>query len=120
MADKQTMVVVAGSDAPENIYKAFIMATVGGGMDKEVIMFFTMSGLNAVKKGGAEKINMAGAPPLTELLSQAKELGVHLTACSLAMKVMGVSEDDLVDGVKPVGAATALDHAFKSDLVLTF
>jgi len=120
MAEKKSMVVIAGSDALDNIYKAFIMATVGGGMGADVTMFFTMGGLNAVKKGGAEKINMPGAPALTELLQQAKDLGVHLVACSLAMSVLGIKEEDLIDGVKPVGAATALDHAFNVDLTLTF
>jgi len=120
MADKKSMVIIAGSDSLENIYKAFILGTVGGGMGVDVTMFFTMSGLNAVKKGGAEKINMEGAPPLAELLGQTKELGVHLVACSLAMKVLGVKEEDLVEGVKPVGAAAALEHALNSDLTLSF
>ncbi len=120
MAEKKSMVVVAGSDALENIYKAFIMATTGAGMGVDVTMFFTMSGLNAVKKGGAEKISMPGAPPLTELLKQAKDLGINLVACSLAMKVLGVKEEDLIEGVKPVGAATALEHALNVDLTLTF
>ena len=120
MAEKKSMVVIAGSDALENIYKAFVLATTGGGMGLDVTMFFTMSGLNVVKKGGAEKISMPGAPPLAELLEQAKDLGVKLVACSLAMKVMGIEEGDLIEGVKPVGAATAIEHALDADLTLTF
>jgi len=117
---KKSMVIIASSDNPEEAYKAFIMGTTGGGMDVDVTMFFTMSGLNIIKKEGVEKINIPGAPPLQDLLSQAKEMGVHLVACSLAMKVLGVKDEDLIEGVKPVGAATALDHALSADLTLSF
>ncbi len=120
MADKKTMVVVVGSDSLENLYKAFIMATTGASLDADVTMFFTMSGLNVVKKGGPSKYAIDNAPPIRELFQQAKQLGVNLVACSLAMKVLGVKEGDLEDGVKPVGAATALSHAFDATLTLTF
>lgn len=113
-------VIIAGSDGLENAYKAFILATTGAAMDVDVTMFFTMSGLNLVKKGGAEKINMPNAPKLKELLEEAKELGVNFVACSLAMEVMGVKEEELIEGVKPVGASAALNHALKADLVLSF
>lgn len=117
---KKSIVIISSSDKPEEAYKTFIMGTTGGGMDVDVTIFFTMSGLNIIKKGGVEKINIPGAPPLPDLLSQAKQMGVHLVACSLAMKVLGVKDEDLIEGVKPVGAATALDHALSADLTLSF
>jgi peroxiredoxin family protein len=44
-----------------------------------------------------------------ELLDTAKEMGVKLIPCQMTMDLMGLTRDDLVDGLEePAGAATAL------------
>ena len=120
-AERKSMAIISSSDKMEEAYKTFIMATTGAAMDVDVTIFFTMSGLNLVKKGGADKIEMPNAPKLKELLEQAKESGVQLNPCSLSMEAMGVKPEDLIDGLsKPIGAATAIDLALKADLTLSF
>ncbi|HJS26250.1 MAG TPA: DsrE/DsrF/DrsH-like family protein [Actinomycetota bacterium] len=48
-------------------------------------------------------------PHPTELLGLAQEMGVRLIPCQMTMDLMGVSSDDLIDGLEePIGAATAL------------
>ena len=48
-------------------------------------------------------------PHPTELLELAQEMGVRLIPCQMTMDLMGVSSDDLIDGLEePIGAATAL------------
>jgi peroxiredoxin family protein len=48
-------------------------------------------------------------PHPTELLELAREMGVHLIPCQMTMDLMGVSKEDLIDGLEePIGAATAL------------
>lgn len=47
-----------------------------------------------------------------ELLELAKELGVKLVPCQMTMDLMGLTRDDLIDGLEePAGAATALAAA---------
>ena len=48
-------------------------------------------------------------PHPTELLELAQEMGVRLIPCQMTMDLMGVTTDDLIDGLEePIGAATAL------------
>lgn len=44
-----------------------------------------------------------------QLLDLAQEMGVRLLPCQMTMDLMGLTKDDLIDGLaEPVGAATAL------------
>jgi predicted peroxiredoxin len=80
-----------------------------------------MSGLNIVRKGGAEKITLDGAPkPLPEFLGILKENGARLIACSAAFPIVGMEESDLVEGVECGGVATFVGLAEEADVVLTF
>src|SRR3990170_4350044 len=48
-------------------------------------------------------------PHPTELLELARDMGVHLIPCQMTMDLMGISKDDLIEGLQePIGAATAL------------
>jgi len=90
-------------------------------MEMELTLFFTMSGLNIVRKGGAEKIVLKGAPrTLPEFLDIVKEGGARLIACSAAFPIMGIEEKDLIDGVECGGAATFVSLAEEADIVLTY
>ncbi|MEX0709829.1 MAG: DsrE/DsrF/DrsH-like family protein [Chloroflexota bacterium] len=45
-----------------------------------------------------------------ELLEMSQALGVRLIPCQMSMDMMGITRDQLIDGVEePVGAATALE-----------
>jgi peroxiredoxin family protein len=48
-------------------------------------------------------------PHPTELLEMARDMGVRLIPCQMTMDLMGLTKDDLIDGLEePIGAATAL------------
>jgi peroxiredoxin family protein len=48
-------------------------------------------------------------PHPTELLELARDMGVRLIPCQMTMDLMGVKQEDLIDGLEePIGAATAL------------
>ncbi|HEX2069792.1 MAG TPA: DsrE/DsrF/DrsH-like family protein [Actinomycetota bacterium] len=85
-------------------------------------------GLSAINPGGIDKLklsklNFAGAGPWMmkslakdnkvpnprELLELAQEMGVRLIPCQMTMDLLGLTQDDLIEGLEePVGAATAL------------
>jgi peroxiredoxin family protein len=56
--------------------------------------------------------------PLPELLRQAQELGVKLTACEMSMTVMEIAKEDLIDGVKIGGVASFIADATESKFSL--
>jgi peroxiredoxin family protein len=84
--------------------------------------------LSVLNRGGADhaklsKLNFGGIGPLMmkslardyktaspkELLEIARDLGVRLIPCQMTMDMLGLSKDDLIEGLEePVGAATAL------------
>lgn len=53
-----------------------------------------------------------------ELVRQAQELDVKLIACQMSMDVMGVKQEDLIDGVEVAGAATFLAFARQAHTTL--
>ncbi len=58
-------------------------------------------------KGKMTKIKMQ---PIPEMIKNAKDLGVHLHACSTTMDVMGVKKEDLISEVEDIlGAASFLE-----------
>lgn len=119
MASK--MLVFCGSDDPHKAFPPFMLGSGALATDMELTMFFTMTGLNIVRKGGAEKIVLPGAPKtLPEFLQIAREGKARWIACSAAFPIVGIREDDLIEGVECGGVATFVTLAEEADVVLTF
>ena len=53
-----------------------------------------------------------------ELFAMARELGVRQIACTMSMDVMGITKDELIDGVLLGGVATFLGDAARSKVSL--
>jgi CoA-disulfide reductase len=84
------------------------------------------------KKLSLSKMNMAGmgskmirnvmkkknVESLESLIQAAIHNGVELIACTMSMDVMGIKMEELIDGVKPGGAAAMLANAEESDMSL--
>jgi NADPH-dependent 2,4-dienoyl-CoA reductase/sulfur reductase-like enzyme/peroxiredoxin family protein/TusA-related sulfurtransferase/rhodanese-related sulfurtransferase len=84
------------------------------------------------KKLGLSRMNMAGMGPkmirnvmkkknvdsLEQMIQTAQQNGVELQACSMSMDLMGITKEELIDGVKCVGAASMLANAEQSDMSL--
>lgn len=84
------------------------------------------------KKLGLSKMNMMGMGPkmirgvmkrknvssLESLMQSAIDNGVELIACTMSMDIMGIKMEELIDGVKPGGAAAMLANAEESDMSL--
>lgn len=84
------------------------------------------------KKLGLSKMNMAGMGPkmirmvmknknissLEELIEQGIKSGIRMVACQMSMDVMGITKEELIDGVEIGGVATYLDAADDSNVNL--
>ncbi len=113
--------IFCGSDDPQKAFPPFMLGAGALVMDMNVTMFFTMSGLNIVRKGGAEKIVLPGAPKtLPDFIRVMQEGGVRMIACSAAFPIVGIQEEDIIDGLEFGGVATFVDGAGDADVVLTF
>lgn len=65
-------------------------------------------------------MDRAHVAKIGELLEIALESGVKLIACQMTMDVMGIKQEDLLDGVEIGGAATFLEFASRNAITLTF
>ncbi len=102
----------------------------GDGLMTKALAAFNRPGISHMK---LSKLQMAGAGSWMlrklakdqkvalpkELLEMCQELEVNLWPCEMSMELMGLTKEDLVDGVgTPVGAATALSAMARSDINL--
>ena len=115
------VLIFCGSDDPQKAFPPFMLGSGALATEMELTLFFTMSGLNIVRRGGAEKIVLAGAPkPLPEFIKIVKEGGAKLIACSAAFPIVGLNDETLIEGVECGGVATFVMDAEEADIVLTF
>ncbi len=84
------------------------------------------------KKLGLSKMNMAGmgakmirsimqkhgVDSLEKLIQQAMDNGVKFVVCNMSMELLGISAEELIDGVEFGGVATYLGAAEESDMSL--
>ncbi len=125
--------IIASQGGLETALKAMNIALAGTATDAEVQVFFTFDGLRIIQRGTAaeltvspdkehyiEGLQRANVPPIAEMLELAQESGVKFIACQMTMDVLGLTQEDLIDGVVVAGAMTYLDFAYDADVTLTF
>lgn len=85
-----------------------------------------------VDKLGLSKMNFGGAGAammksmmkkknvntLPQLLESAQAMGVKMIACTMSMDVMGIKEEEIIDGVEFAGVATYLGEADNANVNL--
>ena len=59
-----------------------------------------------------------GISSLEELIEEAIKSGVRIVACQMSMDVMGITKEELIDGVEIGGVATMLDDNDRSNMNL--
>ncbi|GEK35284.1 DsrE/DsrF/DrsH-like family protein [Kurthia sibirica] len=125
--------IIASNGGLFDAYKVFNIATAAAATEKEVAIFFTFEGLNLIHKEGMhhlqvpvggegfiEGFSKANVPTIPELVDMAVELGVTFIACQMTMDVMGITADQLLDGISVGGAVTFLEFAKDAAPSLSF
>jgi peroxiredoxin family protein len=86
------------------------------GADKLTLSKMNMGGMGTMmmKRVMAQK-NVYSLP---KLMQEARDQGVRLVACTMSMDVMGITKEELIDGVELGGVASFLDAADRSKTTL--
>jgi peroxiredoxin family protein len=93
---------------------------------------FALSTPSGTRRLGTSKMNFLGAgaallrrmmkekqiASLEELVDVSRDLGVKMIACTMSMDAMGISRDELVDGLAYGGVATYMADATRSRVTL--
>lgn len=119
--DRISVMVTSGNR--EQLQMAAMVASVGAVSGNDVSVFLSMNALKFFLKGADTKAPVEGemgalmeeknAPDFKELFSQAVEYGdAKISPCSMAVDILGVSQDDLEEYVsEPLGLTAFLSDA---------
>lgn len=128
---------ICSRDTIDGAYPSLILAINARRLGMDVGIFYTFMGINVIRKGGTakckfipggtlgaipgmssvaswmmrKKIDAAGVPPLDELIETAQLEGVRLTACKMTVDMMGLRDQDFIEGVQIQTAEQYLKHA---------
>jgi len=130
---KQALSMVVSEQVLEKTMAAMMLASTAAASGMEANVFFTFWGLNALKKGFNPKLRgmmslgtammnakmkKLGIANWLELLSMARDAGVNLYACNTTLQLFGFKAEDLLDGIRIVGAAQFLKMASEASVQL--
>lgn len=99
-----------GNEDAERAILPFIVGNVAVTADKSATIFLTVEGVWLATKGYAEQVNKEGFTPLKEIMNSFIANGGRIWACGACTKPRGISEADLIEGVKIVTAANLVEE----------
>ncbi len=125
-----TLTIVVIEDTYDKALTAFNIAVAAVEMGMNVSMFFTARGINILKKAYKPRrsrwgeapigwketfIRRRGGPTLSQLMYQAKDMGVELLACYTSMLSTGLKEQNFITGIRVIRMVEFLELAVHSD-----
>ena len=124
-SDEQDVVILmtSGPSSPHRCATPFFLGSILAAMDADVKIFFTMEGVNLLRKGVAEDlVAMEGGKRIIEFLREAKQAGVKIYCCLPALPGYEIEpEEDLIEEVdEVVGGGVLADLILSCDKVISF
>jgi len=108
MENQSNKMAIVGSRGLDD-ERATVTMTIARGAQAsglDVTLFLVASGVDLVRRGAAENVQMNPFdPPMKELVEKFMADGGQVLVCPPCAKVRGYGQDDLLDGVTVVGSA---------------
>jgi predicted peroxiredoxin len=112
MVRSLVVTVTVGSDALERCAQAFTVAATALSSGADVSLWLAAEASWLALPGRAEGFELPHAPPLAQLRDAVLQ-GGRLTLCSQCAARRGISEADLLLGVRLAGAATFTEEVLR-------
>ncbi|MBW2092530.1 MAG: DsrE/DsrF/DrsH-like family protein [Deltaproteobacteria bacterium] len=135
---------ICSRDTLEGAYPALVLGINARRLGLETKVFYTFMGLNVIRKGWIDKVKInppgamgaipgmsslatwmmkrkieqASIPHLEDLQEMALLEGVEFIACQMTVDMMGLSQDDFIDGVVIQTAEEFMKYALDCKLSL--
>ena len=109
MARTLVIKATAGADAPERCSQAFTVAATGVSAGLPVSLWLTGESAWFALPGRAEAFALPHAAPLADLLAAVLAAG-KVTLCTQCAARRGITEADVLPGVRLAGAATFVEE----------
>lgn len=112
----RTLVVKAtsGTDAPERCAQAFTVAATAVAAGARVSLWLTGESAWFAVPGRAEEFELPHSAPMPDLLA-AVLAGGTVTVCTQCAARRGITEDDVLPGVRIAGAAAFVEEVLAED-----
>lgn len=110
MTKRLVIKVTAGADAPERCSQAFTVAAVAVASGVEVSLWLTGESAWFALPGRAAEFELPHSAPLPDLLD-AVVAGGRLTLCTQCAARRGITQDDVLPGVRVAGAQVFVQEA---------
>lgn len=120
MKNKDSILYVQTSDAPERQYSPLVLAQTAKAMDIEPKIYYLGQGLRILIPGEAEKIKLGNFPSVYEMIKKTLEMGIDIYVCEASKQMLGWEKVELIPGVKIVGAGTLNDLALDAGATMWF
>ncbi len=115
------MAIVCNTSESKAVFPALILASATVASGDDLIMFFEPEAGPVLVKGALEKYRgQKGMPDPVQMFEGIKELGGKFLLCELALAANDIKEEDLIDEVEVVGAATFVAEVQDATLAFTF
>ncbi|RMI40870.1 DsrE family protein [Streptomyces triticirhizae] len=114
-AQKLVIKVTAGADAPERCSQAFTVASVAVASGVDVSLWLTGESAWFALPGRAEEFQLPHAAPLPELI-EAVQAGGRITLCTQCAARRGITEQDVIEGVRIAGAQVFVSEIMPDDV----
>lgn len=115
------MAIVCNTSESKAVFPALILASAAVASGDDVIMFFEPEAGPVLVKGALEKYRgEKGMPDPVQMFEGIKELGGRFLLCELALVAKDIKEEDLVEEVEIVGAATFVIECEDAKMAFTF
>jgi hypothetical protein len=120
MRNKNSILYVQTSDAPERQYSPLVLAQTAQAMDIEAKVYYLGQGLKTLRRGQAEKIKLGNFPTVLEMINKTLEMGIEIYVCEASKQMLGWEKVDLLPGTKVVGAGTLNDLVLECGATMWF
>ena len=119
--DKKLVVVVTSGFNEERSSVAWSVANGGIASGYQVTMFLVSSGVDWVRKRGADiaRLNPLD-PPVKDMIQNVIDSGGAIMVCPPCAKVRGYEKEDFIDGVQLAGSTAMLGVVSEGAKTLTF
>ncbi len=98
-----------GRDDVERATLAMVVANAGLTSGQDVTVLLTIDGVWCATKGYTDGLQANGFAPLGELIQKFLDAGGSLWVCGACAKPREITQEQLIEGAKLVGAAAAIE-----------
>lgn len=105
MNEKVVINLATGTEDPERVIVAFLVAGAALDAGKRVAFFLTKEAVRLALPGHATGEACRGCPPLERLFEQVAEKGGELLVCPICLNARGLEEAELVPNARVAGAS---------------